>query len=99
MSRPVHWSETALEHLADIARHIARTSPLYAERMVDRLVARTEALRDLPELGRAVPEADEQTIRELIEQPYRLIYFVQESRIDVLAVIHSRREIEWPSQP
>lgn len=81
MSRPVHWSETALEHVADIARHIARTSPLYAERMVDRLLARAEALRDFPELGRAVPEADEPAIRELFEHPYRLMYFVRESRI------------------
>lgn len=97
MSRPIHWSETALEHLADIARHIGHTSPLYAERMVDRLLARTESLRDFPELGRAVPEAGEPTIRELIEHPYRLMYLVQPSRIDVLAVIHGRREIEWPS--
>lgn len=65
--------------------------------MVDRLLARPEALRDFPELGRQVPEAGEQTIRELVEHPYRIIYLVQPSRIDILAVIHSRREIEWPS--
>lgn len=97
MSRPVIWSDTAVEHLADISRLVARTSPVYAERLVDRILARVEVLADFPELGHAVAEAHDPEIRELIERPYRIIYFAQDSRVDILAVIHGRRHVEWPA--
>jgi plasmid stabilization system protein ParE len=94
--RPVHWSTTATEHLAAIARYIGRTSPVYAERMVDRLLARTAQLSEFPESGRPVAEASDEQVRELLEGPYRIIYFVQAARIDVLAVVHGRQDLRWP---
>ena len=33
-------------------------------------------------------------IREVIESPYRIIYYIKPDRIDVLAVIHSARSLE-----
>ena len=44
-----------------------------------------------PLSGRKVPEYDSDVIRELIEQPYRIIYRIKQDQIDVLAVIHSAR--------
>jgi toxin ParE1/3/4 len=96
VSRPVHWSATATEHLAALARYIGRTSPLYAERMLDRLLARAAQLSDFPDSGRHVPEARDTQIRELFESPYRIIYLVQAARIDVLAVVHGRQDLHWP---
>lgn len=97
MSPPVHWSTTAIEHLAAIARYIGRTSPVYAERMVDRLLARTAQLSEFPDSGRHVAEVSDEQVRELLEGPYRIIYFVQATRIDVLAVVHGRQELRWPT--
>lgn len=96
MSRAVHWSATAAEHLAAIARYIGRTSPVYAERMVDRLLARTAQLSEFPDSGRHFAEASDERVRELVEGPYRIIYFVQAGRIDVLAVVHGRQDLRWP---
>jgi plasmid stabilization system protein ParE len=96
VSRPVHWSVTATEHLAAIARYIGRTSPVYAERMVDRLLARTAQLKEFPESGRHVAEVSDEHVRELLEGPYRIIYLVQAARIDVLAVVHGRQDVPWP---
>ena len=98
MSRTVRWSTTASEQLEAIAVNIARVSPVYAHRLVDRLIARSEHLAQFPEIGRVSPRADDPDIRELIEGDYLMLYLVQSSRIDVLGVVHGRRELRWPTE-
>ena len=89
----VHWTETAQEHLDAIHAHIARNSAEYALRMVDRLTRRSQQIADTPLSGRRVPEYDLDQIRELIEGPYRIIYFIKPDQIDVIAVIHGARNV------
>lgn len=96
MSRPVHWSTGAAGQLAAIARYVGASSPLYAERLVDRLLGRVDQLASFPELGRIVPESGSDGIRELVEGSYRIIYLLQSSRVDVLAVVHVRQDLHWP---
>jgi toxin ParE1/3/4 len=50
-------------------------------------------LKDFPRLGRVAPEADEETIRELLYQNYRIIYRIKNELIEVLTVIHGRRDL------
>ena len=92
MTHEVRWSSTAREHIQSIARYIARNSPVYAERWADRILSRAEQIARFPESGRHVPGA-QPNVRELIEGEYRIIYLVQPSQIDILAVIHGRREV------
>ena len=87
----VHWTDRAFDHLLQIREYVALTSEVYAERVLDRLIARSEMLEVFPASGRRVPEYEREDIRELIERPYRLIYRVLPDRVDVLAVIHGRR--------
>jgi addiction module RelE/StbE family toxin len=84
----VHWTETAEGHLDAIYAYIARDSPVYARRMVDRLTRRSQQIGDFPLSGRKVPELEVKQIREVIEWPYRIIYHIKPDQIDVLAVIH-----------
>jgi toxin ParE1/3/4 len=56
MSRAVLWSPTAKAELEAIARYVARTSPIYAERLIDRILAQADHAGIFPEAGRAVPE-------------------------------------------
>jgi plasmid stabilization system protein ParE len=96
VSLSIHWSDTAVEHLADIARHISRTSPVYAARVVDRILGRVEPLSDFPQLGpRAAEAPEDEDVRELFQAPYRIVYLAQATRIDILAVVHGRRDFEW----
>jgi toxin ParE1/3/4 len=48
---------------------------------------------DFPEIGRRVPEAEGENVRELIFQYYRIMYCVEPQNILVLAVIHGARDI------
>ncbi len=87
----VHWTQNAIEHLVNIYEYIALNSPTYANRMVDRITHRSEQIADHPLSGRKVPEYQTEDIRELIEKPYRIIYRIKATQIDVLAVIHGAR--------
>jgi plasmid stabilization system protein ParE len=43
-----------------------------------------------------VPEVEAGQIREVMEGPYRIIYLVQPTRIDVVAIVHGRQDLHWP---
>ena len=87
----VSWTDRAFDHLLQVRDHLSLTSGVYAERTVDRLVSRSEQLGAFPTSGRRVPEYARDDVREVIESPYRIIYRVGPSRLDVLAVVHGRR--------
>jgi addiction module RelE/StbE family toxin len=89
----VHWTGTAEDHLDAIHAYIARDSPEYAKRMVDRLTRRSQQIVDFPLSGRRVPEYEIDQIREVIEGPYRIIYYIKPDQIDVLAVLHGARDM------
>jgi toxin ParE1/3/4 len=43
--------------------------------------------------GRVVPEFEFQQIREVLEDPYRIIYYIKPDQVDVLAVVPATQEI------
>jgi plasmid stabilization system protein ParE len=89
--RELRWTDQAVAQLAAIVDHVSVSSPVYAEHLVDQIVARLDQALVYPDSGRAVPEASTPDIRELLERPYRLIYRIRETRIEVIAVVHERR--------
>jgi plasmid stabilization system protein ParE len=89
----VHWTEAALADLRAAEAYLARHSPRYAQSLVDRVFARTAQLADQPELGAVVPEYEVEGLRELFEDPYRIIYRVLQQQVDVVAVVHAARRL------
>ena len=87
----VHWTATAQDHLDTIFAYIAQDSPEYALRMIDRITRRSQQIADAPLSGRRVPEYTLDQIREIIENPYRIIYHITPAHIDIIAVLHSAR--------
>jgi len=96
---PVLWTEAALAQLAAIRDYISQTSPVYADRVIARILARGHQLGGFPQSGRQVPERVDPMLREVIEWPYRVIYRVQPTQVVVLAVIHGRRVDAIPGHP
>jgi plasmid stabilization system protein ParE len=91
----VEWTDAALEQLWAIHEYLAQSSPEYAQRAADRITRRTQQIRNFPLSGRAVPEFNAPQIREVIEGPYRIIYYIKPDQIDVLAVIHGAQQTPW----
>jgi toxin ParE1/3/4 len=89
----VHWTDTAEEHLDAIYRHIAKNSEVYAKRVVDVITRRSVQIGTFPLSGRIVPEFEMDQIREVIEGPYRIIYYIKLDQIDVLAVLHGAQNV------
>ena len=89
----VYWTEAALADLRAVEAYIGRHSPRYARGMVERIFARSESLSTLPRLGSIVPEYEEETLRELLERPYRIVYRIMDRRIDILAIVHAARRL------
>ncbi|WP_088257071.1 type II toxin-antitoxin system RelE/ParE family toxin [Fimbriiglobus ruber] len=89
----VNWTETALADLQAIETYIARSSPRYGRAVVGRIFASTGWLADFPRLGAIVPEFEDESLRELLESPYRIVYRVYTDRVDVVAVVHGARQM------
>lgn len=88
----IDWSKLAKEDLQEIYDYISNDSERYALRMVDRIVERTETLREHPISGRIVPEFENENLRELIEGNYRIIYYiVSKEQISIVRVYHGAR--------
>ena len=89
----VEWSDFAREDLDDLVHYISKDSAFYAQLFGERIVFATRRLRDFPESGRMIPEADNQTLREIIVQGYRVMYRLEPDRVLVLAVMHGSRDL------
>jgi addiction module RelE/StbE family toxin len=89
----VVWTEEALTDLEAIGEYYERTSPQYASVIVERLYESVEHLADHPKMGRTVPEIGHESLRELVVENYRVIYQIQERRIEVITIVHGRQDV------
>ena len=87
----VTCTETATSQLLAIHNYLARSSPGYARVLAGRVVTRTEALADSPRFGAEVPEYGDADIRGILEHPYRILYRVNGSDVQILGAIHASR--------
>ena len=89
----VRWTKPAKLDLKQIHDYIARDSKFYAEKIALEFVEKTEILNSFPEAGRIVPEIGDTNIRELFVYSYRLIYEISPNKIEILALIHGKRNL------
>ncbi len=89
----LEWTEPAENDLSEIYDYIARDVPYYAEQFIDRIIEATGKLADHPKIGRQVPEANRNDVRELIFQNYRIIYLTKSTSIYIVTVIHGSRDL------
>ena len=101
MAFKIIWSRQARDDLRDIVTFIAANNPPVAESFGFRLMAKVDLLAEFPQIGRIVPEEEDENIREIIFPPYRIVYRVlAEHRLVAIArVWHGARgEPEIPSR-
>jgi len=89
MDYTVSWSPEAVEDIEEIAGYIGKDSPLYAQQVVEELIASSRRLSQFPERGRRVPEIISH--RECFVYSYRLIYRIEDRQVLIVAVIHGKR--------
>ena len=89
----IEWTRSAVGDVKSLRDYIARDSEAYADRFVQRIIEAVEKAATFPFLGRRVPEADDDAIREILFRKYRIMYRVEPARILVLTVIHGARDL------
>ncbi|MBU2513507.1 type II toxin-antitoxin system RelE/ParE family toxin [bacterium] len=93
----VIWSRTAEYDLESIIDYIAEDSPFAARNVLAKIKQKSSLLYSYPARGRIVPELKEFNIlqyREIIIDPWRVIYKVTDDKVFVMAVIDARRNVE-----
>ena len=74
MAYKIIWSLQARDDLREIVLYIAADNPTVAETFGFRLMAKVDGLAEFPEMGRRVPEENDDMLREIVLRPYRIIY-------------------------
>jgi toxin ParE1/3/4 len=95
MAYQIVWSQTAVEDLRQIVQFIALDDAAAAAHLADRILNRIERAAGFPLSNRIVPEKAEESIREVILRPYRIIYQVDDRReaIHILRIWHAARGV------
>ena len=99
MAFKLEWSEEAIEDIESIATYIEKDSPTYAKSVVSKFFEKAELLHEFSELGRKVPELNDEAIREIFVYSYRLIYKLDDNTIIFIAVVHGKRLLENYQNP
>ncbi|RVU85487.1 type II toxin-antitoxin system RelE/ParE family toxin [Leucothrix sargassi] len=87
------WTEPALTDLDEVAEYIALSNLPAAKALVGRLFEVVDRLEQFPESGRVPPELEGFNYREVIVNPCRVLYKVEESRVYVLHVLRQERDL------
>lgn len=91
----IRWLASARSDLKSIYEYIALDSKRYARLQVDRITSATQILKKEVYIGKSVKEFQNESIRELVEGNYRIIYkIVSPSEIHILLIHHGARDIK-----
>jgi len=93
MGYAVVLARSAEADLEAIVSYVARDNPQAALRLGRALVVALRSLEAFPQLGRVVPEFNQESLREIVRRPYRIIYRVNDAaeRIEVIRFWHGAR--------
>ena len=86
------WTELSTLDLKEIFDYIAENSHRYAIITANKIYEKVQVIAANPFSGRIIDKFNENSIRELIEGNYRIIYRIKsEMQVDILRVYHSAR--------
>ena len=90
----VKWSLTAKNDLKQIYNYIFQDSSFYAQQVMEEIIKRSETLNLYPHMGKITPELNDSSIRELVIYSYRIIYEVSNNDVQILTLVHSRKNFK-----
>jgi len=91
MAYQIRWSPRAATNFEDICNYIAKDSEYYAPLFAKRANAIIKTIPQFPAAGRVVPEYKDENLGEKIYENYRIVYRIQKSWIEIVAISHGTR--------
>ena len=87
----IRRSRAAREDLRQIWRYVTARDPDAADRLIERIIAATARLADLPESGSPKPNIHPDA-RSVPVPPYVIYYRVRANAVEIVAVRHGARD-------
>ena len=87
------WTNPALEDLNDIAEYIALSNLLSAKKLVAKIFAKVERLEEFPESGKTPIELSNLNYREVIVNPCRIVYKIDNEKVFILHIMRQERDL------
>lgn len=93
----ISFSKSAIEDLKDIKKYyLEQGAPQIGQEFVVAIVGHVETLSIHPDIGRVVLEFNDDSIRELIRTPFRVVYLRESESINIIRVWRSERLLKLP---
>jgi len=89
----VIWTEPALDNLNGIAEYIAISNPYAAKKLVENIFGKVQRLEQFPDSGKVPEEIPDLNYRELIVNPCRVFYKIDNESVYILHVMRQEREL------
>lgn len=89
----VVWTKQAQRDIKAIYDYIARDSQHFAAYVVDAILDAEHRIGEFPTAGGLVRERLRPDIRQVRRFSYRIVYQILPNRIDVLTVVHEKRNL------
>jgi toxin ParE1/3/4 len=87
------WTEPAFTDLNEIAEYIALDKVEAARRLVEQVFKSVGQLEQFPELGRKPPELEDSNYREIIINPCRISYRLDQNKAYILYIMRGERQL------
>lgn len=87
----VVWSPLAELRALESVEYIANDRPIAATKWLEGLLERVAKLDQFERRGRVVREIGNSAYREILFEPYRIIYRIDPTRVVILTLRHVRR--------
>lgn len=87
------WTNPALEDLNDIAEYIALSNLLSAKKLVSKIFDKVEHLEMFPESGKKPIELTNLNYCEVVVNPCRIFYKIDNDKVYILHVMRQERDL------
>jgi toxin ParE1/3/4 len=93
----ISFSKSAIQDFASIQEYyLDQGVPQVGQDFVTAIIEHMESLSIHPNIGRVVPEFNDELIRELIHSPFRIVYLRERKSINIIRVWRSGRLLHLP---
>jgi len=88
----IEFTESAILDLEDIkSYYLEQQVPHIGDKFISDIINHIETLPSNPEIGRLVPEFQMPHIKEIIHSPFRVVYTLNDTSIQIIRVWRSER--------
>ncbi len=89
-------TESAYADLLDIETYISQDSEYMARRFINKIFERIDQLYLYPTSGKFIKETNDENLRELLLNKYRIIYqIVDKGNVNIIRIVHGSRLLDF----